>query len=450
MADPMYNIGVRKSLNDMGVGDERISFDPNSGYVSVDNQKIFKPQSNVEGSTYTDQASLNSIRGNVNTLNNAYNVQQKVMNPQQNANPYDDQFNQLLSTLQQRTANPQVVDRNAIYASPQYAAQQAQAQRQAGQAIRSGQEALGTSGMARSSDLARFAQNAQIDANQYLETQVLPQLIAQEENRQRQQTNDIMSILGLVGQQQGVYDTRNQNQFNNQFNVLDFLTGRQDRADETAYRDSRDAIGDQRYTQEFQYQQARDQIADEQAKLNFDEDVRRYGLDYAMRAADQANVFANRAADNKRSEEASQLARDRFDYEKSQVSQQSDADFEEERRGLVEVLRSGELTPAQAYQQIGEDQKLGFYTPEQANQLRSMIEQLSPTVQTTPDLTAEQRSEVENAPSQKQLERLYAEQGQGKPKLDWMAWYRDPNGRIGGVDFDTWARVSGPRLGARK
>lgn len=48
------------------------------------------------------------------------------------------------------------------------------------------------------------------------------------------------------------------------------------------------------------YQAARDAIGDEQYKQKFDEDVRRYGLEYAMKQADQANQFANRSSDNAR------------------------------------------------------------------------------------------------------------------------------------------------------
>lgn len=42
-------------------------------------------------------------------------------------------------------------------------------------------------------------------------------------------------------------------------------------------------------SQQFQYQQYRDAIADERYKQEFDENARRYGMDYAMRAAQQAN-----------------------------------------------------------------------------------------------------------------------------------------------------------------
>ncbi|RAV22200.1 hypothetical protein [Paenibacillus contaminans] len=275
MADEMYNVGVRKSLNDWGVTDERIGYDPNTGSVSIDGKNVFKPQANRGGSTFTDQSTLNSIRGNVNQLNNAYNVQQSVLNPQQTVNPYDQQFNDLLTQIRNQVTNPTAIDRNSIYQSPDYAAQQAQVQKQAGQAIRSGQEALGTSGMARSSDLARLAQNAQNDANTYLETQVVPQLIAAEQAKQQQQLGNLMSLIGVLGQQQGLYDTRGQNQFRNQFDVLDFMTNQgnraedvayrnQTRAEDVAYRDKRDEIGDQRYDQETAYKKERDAVADQQ------------------------------------------------------------------------------------------------------------------------------------------------------------------------------------------
>jgi hypothetical protein len=72
--------------------------------------------------------------------------------------------------------------------------------------------------------------------------------------------------------------------------------------------------------QQVEYQKARDLISDEENKLRFDEDVRRFGLDYALRSAEQANVFANRAADNARAAESSQLAKEKFEFDKEQAS----------------------------------------------------------------------------------------------------------------------------------
>jgi len=222
----LYNIGVRKALNEMGVSDERISYDPNTGYVKVDSVPIIKPQLNVGGTTYTTQADINSIAGDVNRLNRLYNLQSQVLNPQQQTNPYDQQISQILSTLQQRIQNPTPIN---PYATPQYAAAQAQAQQQAQQATRSAQEALGAAGLGRSSVLTDRAQAIQNQANQYLMTQVVPQIIAQEQARQQQEFQNLANILNMLGQQQSVYDTRARNQFGQAFDVLDFMTRQQQR-----------------------------------------------------------------------------------------------------------------------------------------------------------------------------------------------------------------------------
>lgn len=91
------------------------------------------------------------------------------------------------------------------------------------------------------------------------------------------------------------------------------------------YQVGRDKVGDQRYDQEFAYQQARDQIKDEQYKLQFDEDVRRHGLDYALRQAAQDNQFANAAADNARANAQLDLQRQRFDFDKEQANKPKDS-----------------------------------------------------------------------------------------------------------------------------
>ena len=51
---------------------------------------------------------------------------------------------------------------------------------------------------------------------------------------------------------------------------------------------------------QFTYQQARDQIKDQQYKQQFDEDVRRYGQDYAIKQAQLNNQLSNANADNTR------------------------------------------------------------------------------------------------------------------------------------------------------
>lgn len=276
---------VRDTLiNKYGVANERIGWNPKTGYVTIDGRDIFKPSVNREGTTFSDPSEFNSAQGLINQANQAYNLQQRVLNPQQNANPFDQRFNDLLEQLSGRLTNPQQIDRRDVYRSPQFAAQQAQAQQQAQQATRMAQEALGDSGFAQSTRLSDRAQRIQNEANQFLETQVVPQIIQQMQAEQDRQTAALMDLLGVIGQQQGLYDTRANTQFDRAASVLDFLTGRQDRAEDlarldeqTAYQRQQDALAQQNLEAEKAYRAQRDS-----------EEDRRWWADYERRGQEFA------------------------------------------------------------------------------------------------------------------------------------------------------------------
>jgi len=205
----------------------------------VDGKDFIKPQSINEGTSYTDQ----------NTFNQA--LQQMQGQPtQQPVNPYDTQANDLLTQLMNQIKNPQQFD---PYSSPQYAAAQQQVQRQSNQGIRAAQESLGASGFGRSTNLTDRAQGIQNNANEYLQTQIIPQLIQQNQAQQQQQFGNLSNILGQVTQQQGLYDNRQQQQLENQLTQ-----------------------------EEIAYQKARDLITDEQYKMQFDESVRQFGIQAAL------------------------------------------------------------------------------------------------------------------------------------------------------------------------
>jgi len=156
-----------------------------------------------------------------------------------------------------------------------------------------------------------------------------------------------------------------QDRLRNAANLLSFAAGRGDTAADLAYRDNRasrsdmesdrsfdrgvmesdrnfdrgvfendrnfdrqvqqDQLSQENLEYEREYREARDQIEDERYKQKFDEDVRRFGLDYAMREAAQANQFANAAADNARANAQLDLQRQRFDFDREQARQQGNA-----------------------------------------------------------------------------------------------------------------------------
>ncbi|MBY0205245.1 hypothetical protein [Paenibacillus cucumis (ex Kampfer et al. 2016)] len=229
----LYNIGVRQALNGMGVDNKRIGY--NNGYVTIDGQNVIRPQVNAGGTSYTSQGNLNSIQGQVNQLNQANTIMNRVTNPQATVNPYDTQINDVLAQLTQGINNPAAYD---PYASPEYAAYQAQAQRNTQQGIRTAQEALGASGLGRSSILSDRAQGIQNDANEYMQLQVIPQLIAANQAAEQQKIGNLANLMGLMSNQQGLYDARDQNQFNNSFNVLGYLADQNQRGLDNARADA--------------------------------------------------------------------------------------------------------------------------------------------------------------------------------------------------------------------
>ncbi|MEK4263690.1 hypothetical protein [Paenibacillus sp. FSL L8-0499] len=389
-----YGIQARQALNNMGVDNNRIGY--NNGYVTIDGQNIFKPGANLNNTAYVNQAMLNSAQGQINQLNTANKLTQQVVNPQATVNPYDSQITQQLSQLNQPAAvNPydnQIADvlsqltqkiNNPTpydpYTSAEYAAQQAAAQRNADATIRQTQESLGASGLGRSSLVTDRAQRTQNDANEYLQLQVIPQLVSANQAQQQQGLANLQSLVSALSGQQGVYDTRNQNERSNSYNILEALMNQQGVTDtrnqnqfsnaNTALQyladqnqrgidNSRNTRNDnfsaantvsqltgrvvtpqtdwsglyrqaenpntpltadqQMQTEQFAYQKARDAISDKQWQAKFDEDVRQYGLNYGLQNLSQQNDQSYRQAQLALSQDDNARAWATLDYDMSQ------------------------------------------------------------------------------------------------------------------------------------
>ena len=240
-----YDTGVRSYMQSKGYDDSKINYDPNTGWVKYNNVNYVRPSRNYQGSTYEERGVLDQADKNYqnNSRINAMNASpvlagaqigmgasaqpsyttphpttttQPTTTPQPSyaqsiSNPYDQQYGDLLGALMKQAQNPTAVDINSIYASPQYAAMQAQQQRAAQQGIRGAQESMGASGFGRSTALGERAQGIQNQANEYMQTQALPQLIAQEQQRQQQEYQNKLGMLGQLASQQGLYDTRYNN-----------------------------------------------------------------------------------------------------------------------------------------------------------------------------------------------------------------------------------------------
>jgi len=363
-----YDQSVRQLMNNAGYNNDDIGYDTNSGYVTYKGSNFMKPQINQGGTTFTDTDSFNQANqayqstqkqqnpnANYSWWNSAedqmsvpdryaYYIsnpdkgqaelqrantklgylqsigdQQGVASANQymqglktalgnmgvQQNPYDKQVVDLITQVQKQLANSQPYD---VYNSPEYAAAQQQAQYGAQKAINSGLEALGTSGMARSSDAISFARNAQDEAQQRLLTQIVPQLVQQHQAQQQQGISNLMALINPMMNQQGVYDTRQQHTLDNAYRDKTFDYGaQQDTIKNNQWQESFDyqKMNDQ---QKMEYQQARDAIVDEKDKRNFDEDVRRYGLDYALKERQTNANIANMGADNARANAAQAMA----------------------------------------------------------------------------------------------------------------------------------------------
>ena len=298
---------AKKALNNAGIGDERMSFDNRTNSIQVDGRNI-----------------LSTPR----------------------TNPFDQQVNTALQQYMQALQNPRTFTAQDAIGTPQYQAAQAQLQQQAQQATRQAQESLGGAGLGRSSVLTDRTQRIQNQANEYLQTQVLPQIIQQLQQQEMQRTQNLAAMLDALTRQQGLYDQRQNIAFEQAMQeagltgtyvpqaarpILDELLALKAEAERpglseaqyAAYRAEGDRlrnilrslgvdpsfigsdvtstqaaqaipsvfatqqarqqqIENQMRQQQMEYQAARDAIMDERWKQQFDEDVRRWGLEYAL------------------------------------------------------------------------------------------------------------------------------------------------------------------------
>ncbi|MNB97068.1 hypothetical protein D3C75_442880 [compost metagenome] len=218
---PAGSVGIRNSLQSSGYNPSSIGY--NNGAVTLNNQPFMQPTYNVGGTAYATPNAYNSALSNyrIGDLTN-----QIVNNTKLPENQYTQQINDQISYLMNMAKNPQTID---PYSTPEYAAYAAQAQKSAGQNIRAAQESLGSSGFGRSTMLADRAQGIQNDATEYLNTQVVPQIIAANQAKQQQEFSNLMNLLNPLMSQQGYADTRAQTELGNTTNALNLLTTEQQR-----------------------------------------------------------------------------------------------------------------------------------------------------------------------------------------------------------------------------
>lgn len=215
----------------------------------------------------------------------------------------------------------------------------------------------------------------------------------------------------------------------------------------------------------YDYQVGRDAVADEQFMKKFNEDVRQFGLQHALQRNAQAISAANQRSDNSRASSNAEFNRLMDIWKATGVAPAGiqgvapgtpygggnpsgiSEKMMDESRSMVDAIRTGGMTPEAAYTQIDEDIKLGFYTPQEGAYLKSTLEQIGRNQPKAP-LTESQQEIVDSLPSDSEIDRIWKTEGKGTPMLDFRSWYKSPQGRLGGIDFNTWNKIYGPRLGS--
>lgn len=310
-------IGIRKELNKRGIGNERIGFNKAQNKVLVDNKPFIDAAKISGGTSFADP----------NAFNTAYNqafgptetVKQQTGMSSTTTETGQPNFAQTTNTFLQQLMdsfnNQQPVD---PYGTPQYAAQKAMADQRAQDQLRAVQEALGQSGFARSTRLTDRAQRIAGDKENFLQTQIVPQILAQEEAKRQQQFNNLNNVIGLLSglQNQQFNQDMARDQFglqqdrfgfqqeqagiDNEFRQQQAAQAQANLEAEKAYRAERDSEEDQRWFAE--YNRRGEQFAQQM------------GLNWAQ--LDQRQK--EQAADEAYRQDRLQLDRDQFDFQQEQ------------------------------------------------------------------------------------------------------------------------------------
>jgi hypothetical protein len=306
--------GVRGELNARGIENDRIGWNQNTGYVTVDGKNFLKPATNNNGTTYADPTAFDQAynvwgaQGKLDTVQKG--VDQQITQPV--VNPWDTKVGGAIDDYYNKISNPTPYD---PYSSPEFAAYQAQAQRNAQQGIRSAQESMGAAGFGRSTNLAERAQGIQNDANEYLQLQVVPQLTAANQAQQQQEIANLGAYLGVLTGQQGMFDTRTQQGLQNTLQYMGFLSDQRNTYSNEQYQTGRDTVQDNQWQQNYdrgvfendrtfnegvrQFDTTFDRNmfendrAYEMEKEKFAENVRQFGVNVALEKASQAISRSN-------------------------------------------------------------------------------------------------------------------------------------------------------------
>jgi hypothetical protein len=292
------NIWARQYLRDMGYSDDQIGYDKNRNMVMAGGMDFFSPTVTKNGMAY----------GTRDQLDNAYQTL-KYKQGQKQANELVQRFNAALNKTY--TPTPFTYDPNS---DPQYQAALQQAQQNAKIATGNAMAALNARGIDTSSVMGDRAAQIQQQSLGQVTSEVLPQLVQQAYNRwaneqamayqaQQDEIANLMNALGLTNQmnQQMIDNRMNEKNANlNAALAVSDLTGRQITPQSDWGGLFRQAANPNTPLslagQQQRFNMDQQQFANDMALREFQENVRQFGLEYALRKAAQDASIANQEA----------------------------------------------------------------------------------------------------------------------------------------------------------
>jgi hypothetical protein len=406
---------------------------PNAARTELERAQNKANLQNATGDTEGYKASTHWM----NQINTAIG---KDSNPQvQQFNEYQKKQAELMNRFEGMMNQPNTYNPES---DPRYQAYKKLYEKQAGVASQNAMETFNDRGILNSTVTSDRLGQIQQDAQQNALADI-PEFYAQDQQAQQDRLRNTAQLLGLVTD-----EARN--------------------AQEVNYRNERDEVGDRRYNEQFTAQQTQQewdnafkekgfdfnkaqQLWDNNFKnKSFEQGVKEFAQSNAMNWSRLSLQEREFVAEQAYKNEAMKLNREQFEFDKEQSSQdQSNVDINQEKQGLTDAIRSGQVTPGQAMQQIEQDKQLGFYSDQEAAALKAVVSQLAGFQGDQPKTAEQQQTEqvqreeiMANIPSDKEIEAEAAKLGY--PRLDYRSYYKDPKGKTAGLSFEQWRSLYGP------
>lgn len=292
-------VRVRDFLRSQGIDDSRIGFDERTKTATLDGRDFFRGEIRTDDRMYGDPNQLQQLLRQFRTDNRVETPQVQVQSAPQPQQPqYSQQIQNILTNIQQRLNQPVPQFQYDPQRDPSYQSALERIRRNIQtQQADTGARLMAT-GQGRSSyseTLARQLANRGISE---LETDVIPSLASQayqrfmgEQQLQQQNLSNLMNLAQFASgeDQRALENIFRERAFEAQQEQLDwenrfrygqaigqFPSGQQTLAAQ------QQQFQQQMAREQFEYQQARDAIADQRYQQEFDEDVRRFGLQFAL------------------------------------------------------------------------------------------------------------------------------------------------------------------------